>query len=165
MTKLLRHDRSVLREEDGAVEFKILAPMFASQFESAPHWSIRTWLKYLQTGEVPRRDFCVAWIRPRPRLFFTFEHFEAVLNEIKLIQHYNSTFCYRATSPSTSATLEAPTTRTPSSTQVVMSETYHSPSKRQELGNRATKYTFDSFEVFTDDRCSPIKPPIFPCRL
>ena len=30
MTKLLRHDRSVFREEDGAVEFKIIAPMFAS---------------------------------------------------------------------------------------------------------------------------------------
>ena len=28
-TKLLRHDRSVLRKEDGGVEFKILAPMFA----------------------------------------------------------------------------------------------------------------------------------------
>ena len=29
MTKLLRHDRSVFRKEDGAVEFNILAPMFA----------------------------------------------------------------------------------------------------------------------------------------
>ena len=26
---MLRHDRSVLRKEDGAVEFKILTPMFA----------------------------------------------------------------------------------------------------------------------------------------
>ena len=46
MNRSLRHDRSVFREEDGAVEFKILAPMFVSQFESSPHWSIRTWLRY-----------------------------------------------------------------------------------------------------------------------
>ena len=31
MTKLLRHDRSVHREEDGAAEFKKLALMFASR--------------------------------------------------------------------------------------------------------------------------------------
>ena len=28
MIRLLRHDHTVLREEDGAVEFRILAPMF-----------------------------------------------------------------------------------------------------------------------------------------
>ena len=43
MTRLLRHDPSVLREEDRAVEFKIMAPMFASTFASSPHWSSRTW--------------------------------------------------------------------------------------------------------------------------
>ena len=37
MIRLLRHDPSVLREEDGAVEFKILAPIFASKFASSPH--------------------------------------------------------------------------------------------------------------------------------
>ena len=49
MTKLLRDDRSVLRE-DGAVEFKILAPVVSSQFESSPHWSNPTWLTHLQRG-------------------------------------------------------------------------------------------------------------------
>ena len=32
MIRLLRHDPSILREEDGAVEFRILAPMFRSEF-------------------------------------------------------------------------------------------------------------------------------------
>ena len=50
MTRLLRRDPSVLREEDGAVEFKILAPMFASKFASSLHWLIQTWLSYLQRG-------------------------------------------------------------------------------------------------------------------
>ena len=46
--RLLRHDPSVLREEDGAVEFRISAPMFRSEFTASQNWSIRTWLNYLQ---------------------------------------------------------------------------------------------------------------------
>ena len=57
MTRLLRHDRSVFREEDGAVEFKILAPMFVSQFESSSDRSIRTWFKYLQRGGGLKKRF------------------------------------------------------------------------------------------------------------
>ena len=60
MIRLLRHDPSVLREEDGAVEFNILAPMFASTFASSPHWSIRTWLRYLQRGGPKTRfQYCL----------------------------------------------------------------------------------------------------------
>ena len=47
MIRLLRHDPSVLRE-DGAVEFRILAQMFRSDFTSSQQWSIRTWLNLLQ---------------------------------------------------------------------------------------------------------------------
>ena len=43
--RLLRHDLTVLREEDGAVG--IWAPMFHSKFTSSPYWSIRTWVKFL----------------------------------------------------------------------------------------------------------------------
>ena len=50
MIKLLRHDSSVLREEDGAVENKTLAQMFRSEFASPSYWSIRTWLSDLQRG-------------------------------------------------------------------------------------------------------------------
>ena len=50
MIRLHRHDPTVLREEDGAVEFRILAPMFRSEFASSQYWSIRTWLNYLQKG-------------------------------------------------------------------------------------------------------------------
>ena len=57
MTRLLRHDHSLLREEDGVVVFEILAPMFGSRFASSPHWSIRTWLSYLQKGGGPKKRF------------------------------------------------------------------------------------------------------------
>ena len=50
MIKSLRHELFHLREEDGAIAFKILAPMLVSQFESSPYWSIRTWLNHLQIG-------------------------------------------------------------------------------------------------------------------
>ena len=46
--RLLRHDSSVPREEDGAVEFRILAHMFRSEFASSSYWSIRPWLNCLQ---------------------------------------------------------------------------------------------------------------------
>ena len=55
MTRLLRHDPSVLREEDGAVEFKILAPMFASQFESSA--LVKSNTAYLQRGGGPKKSF------------------------------------------------------------------------------------------------------------
>ena len=57
MIRLLRHDPSVLREVDGAVEFRILAQMFHSEFTSSQHWSIRTWLNYLQKGGGPNKRF------------------------------------------------------------------------------------------------------------
>ena len=61
MTRLLRHDRTVPREEVGAVDFRILAPMFHSKFTSFPCWSIRTWLNYLQIGggAEKRIQYCV----------------------------------------------------------------------------------------------------------
>ena len=57
MIRLLRHDPAVLREEDGAVEFRILAPVFRSEFASSQFWSIRTWLNYLQKGRGPKKRF------------------------------------------------------------------------------------------------------------
>ena len=61
MIRLLRHDPTVLREEDGAVEFRILAPMFRSEFTPSPYLSIRTWLNYLQKGggAKKRYQYCV----------------------------------------------------------------------------------------------------------
>ena len=57
MTRLLRHDPTVLREEDGAVEFRISAPPFHSKFKSSPYWSIRTRLNYLQKGGGAKKRF------------------------------------------------------------------------------------------------------------
>ena len=57
MIRFLRHDPSVLREEDGAVEFRISAQMFRLEFTSSQYWSIRAWLNYLQKGGGPNKRF------------------------------------------------------------------------------------------------------------
>ena len=108
---------SVLREEDGAVEFKIFAPMFASKFASSPHWSIRTWLSHLQRGGGPKKRFqyCLD-----PSSAETVLYLRAVQGHTggkQMNPTCRTTCCYRATLPSTSTTLEAPTTCTLSSNQ------------------------------------------------
>ena len=48
MIGLLRHEDTVLREDDGAVKFQDLATIFRSEFASSSHWSMRTWPSFLQ---------------------------------------------------------------------------------------------------------------------
>ena len=62
--------------------------------------------------EVLKRDFRIVWIHTLLTPSCTFEQFKATLEEHTLVLHCRTTCCYRATSPSTSTTLEAPTTRT-----------------------------------------------------
>ena len=76
MIRLLRHDSSVPGEEDGPVEFKILAQMFRSEFTSSQHWSIRTWLNHLQKK---RRTYSIVWIHSMLIPSYTFEQFKAIL--------------------------------------------------------------------------------------
>ena len=72
----LRQDPSLLREEDGAVEFRILEHVFRSEFTSSQHWSLRARLHYLQKMEdVQKRG--IVWIHTLFRPSCTFEEFKA----------------------------------------------------------------------------------------
>ena len=55
------------------------------------------------------RDSSIVWIHTQLIPYRTFEQFKATLEENTEIQHCKTTCCYRTTSLSTSATLEAPT--------------------------------------------------------
>ena len=44
--RLLRHDESVHREEDGAVRFDDLAELLKSTFEATSHWSTKAWTRF-----------------------------------------------------------------------------------------------------------------------
>ena len=85
--RLLRCDPSVLREEDGAVEFRILAPMSRSEFTSSQRWSIRTWLNYLQKGGGSKKRFqcCVD-----PHAADTILYLRAIRGHIA-VKHINPT--------------------------------------------------------------------------
>ena len=94
MIRLLRHDPSELREEDGAVEVRILAAMFHSKFTSSPYWSIQTWLILLQRGGGAKKIFCIVRIHTLLTPSCTFEQFKATLKENTLILHCKTTCCY-----------------------------------------------------------------------
>ena len=60
--RLLRHDDSLRREEDGAVRFDDLASIFWSEFDGTSHWSIRAWKSFLAKGgggQKKRFQYCV----------------------------------------------------------------------------------------------------------
>ena len=85
MNKLLPHE-PLPRGEEGAVEFRILAPMFASRFESSPHWSIRLWLSYLQKGGDHKKRYQYCLVRIQLIHSSTFEQFKVTQGEMQLIQ-------------------------------------------------------------------------------
>ena len=67
MVRLLRHDDTVHREEDGAVRFEDPASIFRSRNASTSHWPIRAWLSFLQRGGGVNKRFqyclnpCLTW--------------------------------------------------------------------------------------------------------
>ena len=75
MIRLLRHDDSVNREDDGAVKFEDLASIFRSRIMSFSHWSIRTCLSFLQRGGGIKKRFrcCVDPSSPE-----TFQNLRAI---------------------------------------------------------------------------------------
>ena len=101
MIMLLRHDPSALREEDGAVEFRILAQMFCSGFTSSSHSSIRTCLSFLQRGGGIKKRFqyCVDPTSPEALLYFRAIQGHSVGKHVDPSLQRQRVF-YRTTSPS-----------------------------------------------------------------
>ena len=57
MTRLLRHDESVPREDDGAVTFDDLAEKFKAKFDGSPQWTIEAWIAFLAKGGGLKKRF------------------------------------------------------------------------------------------------------------
>ena len=57
MIRLLPHDDSVNREDDGAVKLQELTTIFRSSIDSCSYWSIRTWPSFLRRGGGPKKIF------------------------------------------------------------------------------------------------------------
>ena len=54
MIRLLRHDDTVHREDDGAVRFDDLAEKFKVKFDGTSQWSIEAWIIFLAKGGGPK---------------------------------------------------------------------------------------------------------------
>ena len=57
MIRLLGHDESVLRGEDGAVRFDVLAEKFYAKFDGTSQWPTEAWIAFLATGGGPKKRF------------------------------------------------------------------------------------------------------------
>ena len=57
MIRLLRHDDSVHRENDGAVRFDDLADLFTSRFAATSHWPTQAWISFLAKGGGRKKRF------------------------------------------------------------------------------------------------------------
>ena len=55
MIRLLRHDDTVHREDDGAVRFDDLAEKFKAKFDGISQGSIEAWITFLAKGGGDRR--------------------------------------------------------------------------------------------------------------
>ena len=57
-TRLLRHDQSIRREDDGAVLFDdVLQEFKKKRFDGALQWSIDDWISVLAKGGAPKKRF------------------------------------------------------------------------------------------------------------
>ena len=102
LIRLLRHDDTVHRENDGAVRFDDLAELFKSKFVGAWRWSIESWISFLAKGGGPKKRFQYCM---NPNSSNHFLYFLAI----------KTMCCYGTTSLITSTTSGTLTTCTPSS--------------------------------------------------
>ena len=57
MIRLLRHDQSIPREDDGAVRFDDIMDELKKKFDGASQWSTNDWLSFLARGGGPKKRF------------------------------------------------------------------------------------------------------------
>ena len=57
MIRLLRHDDSVHREDDGAVRFDDQAELFKSSFAGTSQWPIEARITFMAKGGGPNKRF------------------------------------------------------------------------------------------------------------
>ena len=55
--RLLRHDDTVHREDDGVVRFDDLAELFKSRFAGTSQWPFEAWISFLAKGGGPQKRF------------------------------------------------------------------------------------------------------------
>ena len=57
MIRLLRHERSIPREKDGAVRFDDLIEKFKVEFDGTLGWTVDAWVSFFAKGGGPKQRF------------------------------------------------------------------------------------------------------------
>ena len=57
MIRLLRHDDTVHREDDGAVRLENLAELFKAKFDGTSQWTVEAWIAFLAKAEDRTKGF------------------------------------------------------------------------------------------------------------
>ena len=72
MTRLLRHDSSIPREDDGAVRFDDLLGKLKARYESTSEWTVSAWIIFLTKGGGRKKSFqyCLNPNSPEHFLYF-----------------------------------------------------------------------------------------------
>ena len=71
MIRLLRHDDTVPREDDGAVRFDDLAEKFKAKFDGTSHWPVEAWITFLvKGGQKKRFQYCLNPTSSKHFLYF-----------------------------------------------------------------------------------------------
>ena len=56
MIRLLQHDDTVHREDDGAVRFDDIMEEFKAKFDGTSQWPINAWRTFLAKGGGPKKN-------------------------------------------------------------------------------------------------------------
>ena len=75
MIRLLRHDDTVHREDDGPVRFDHLAELFLSRFAGTSYWPVQAWISFLAKGGGQKKWFQYCW---NPNSSKNFLYFRAI---------------------------------------------------------------------------------------
>ena len=115
MIRLLRHDDTVHREDDGAVRFDDLAEMFQSRFAGTSYWSVEAEISFLAKGGGPKKTFQYCLNPNFSNISCVSEQPSDIQEVLSFILHCKTMHCSQVTSPITSTTSGKLTTCTPSS--------------------------------------------------
>ena len=88
LINLLRHG-SLLRQDDGAIEFWRIKDYLQNHFVHSRHWSDEKWKSSMARGEGNKNNFSIVLILQEK--IFTSELFKVIQDAILLILHYRTT--------------------------------------------------------------------------
>ena len=106
MIRLLRHNPSISREDNGAIRFDDIMEEFKAKFDGTSQWPTYDWITFLAQGGGPKKRFQYCLNPNSSKHFVYFRAIQGHSEVISFILHCKTLYCCRRTSPSTSTISE-----------------------------------------------------------